>query len=80
MSGMGGEIHGITQVHSLCYQPRLQQLCVHVGATRCQLVNSYPPGGGVKASPYGVRLVINPFDRPVLSEAKGLRTGVGVQG
>jgi len=32
--GKSGEVYAITQVHSLGYQARLQQLCTQVGATR----------------------------------------------
>jgi hypothetical protein len=36
----------------------LIQLCVQVGETSKLLVNSYPPGGGESALPYGGRLAI----------------------
>ena len=49
------------------------QLCVQVGETSKLLVNSYPPGGGERALPYGGRLAINP--------SASLRAGVqGVKG
>jgi hypothetical protein len=48
MSGQGSQVKGLN----------LAQLCVQVGATSKLLVNSYPPGGGESALPYGGRMAL----------------------